>query len=244
VKNMKQYIYGKNTILEALRGEKNVYTVYIQNNLKDNKIIELCKRKKVHFELVDKSEFIKKLGNVKHQGVMAEVKEYRYYSIDEILNSIPEGKTPLLLMLDGLEDPHNLGAILRTCDALGVDGVIIGKNRSVGLNGTVAKVSTGAIDYVKVAQVTNLTRTLEDLKKRSFWIVGCDLDQSQDYRQVDYNLPLVIVIGSEGFGISRLVKKSCDFNVVLPMVGHVTSLNASVATAVILYQVYNSRNPL
>ncbi|GFI41323.1 23S rRNA (guanosine(2251)-2'-O)-methyltransferase RlmB [Thomasclavelia cocleata] len=241
---MKQYIYGKNTILEALRGEKSVYTVYIQNNLKDNKIIELCKRKKVRFELVDKSEFIKKLGNVKHQGIMAEVKEYRYYSIDEILNSIPEGKTPLLLMLDGLEDPHNLGAILRTCDALGVDGVIIGKNRSVGLNGTVAKVSTGAIDYVKVAQVTNLTRTLEDLKKRSFWIVGCDLDQSQDYRQVDYNLPLVIVIGSEGFGISRLVKKSCDFNVVLPMVGHVTSLNASVATAVILYQVYNSRNPL
>ena len=221
-----------------------MYTVYIQNNLKDNKIIELCKRKKVRFELVDKSEFIKKLGNVKHQGIMAEVKEYRYYSIDEILNSIPEGKTPLLLMLDGLEDPHNLGAILRTCDALGVDGVIIGKNRSVGLNGTVAKVSTGAIDYVKVAQVTNLTRTLEDLKKRSFWIVGCDLDQSQDYRQVDYNLPLVIVIGSEGFGISRLVKKSCDFNVVLPMVGHVTSLNASVATAVILYQVYNSRNPL
>lgn len=184
-----------------------MYTVYIQNNLKDNKIIELCKRKKVRFELVDKSEFIKKLGNVKHQGVMAEVKEYRYYSIDEILNSIPEGKTPLLLMLDGLEDPHNLGAILRTCDALGVDGVIIGKNRSVGLNGTVAKVSTGAIDYVKVAQVTNLTRTLEDLKKRSFWIVGCDLDQSQDYRQVDYNLPLVIVIGSEGFGISRLVKR-------------------------------------
>ena len=241
---MKQYIYGKNTILEALRGEKSVYTVYIQNNLKDNKIIELCKRKKVRFELVGKSEFIKKLGNVKHQGIMAEVKEYRYYSIDEILNSIPEGKTPLLLMLDGLEDPHNLGAILRTCDALGVDGVIIGKNRSVGLNGTVAKVSTGAIDYVKVAQVTNLTRTLEDLKKRSFWIVGCDLDQSQDYRQVDYNLPLVIVIGSEGFGISRLVKKSCDFNVVLPMVGHVTSLNASVATAVILYQVYNSRNPL
>ena len=166
------------------------------------------------------------------------------YSIDEIINTIPDGKQPLLLMLDGLEDPHNLGAILRTCDAIGVDGVIIGKNRSVGLNGTVAKVSTGAIDHVKVAQVTNLTRTLEDLKKRSFWVVGCDLDKSQDYRQVDYNMPLVIVIGSEGFGISRLVKKSCDINVVLPMVGHVNSLNASVATAVILYQVYNSRNPL
>lgn len=241
---MKQYIYGKNTILEALKGEKSVYTVYIQNNVKDNKIIELCKKRKIRFELVNKSEFIKKLGNVAHQGVMAEVEEYRYYSIDEILDSIPEGKQPLLLMLDGLEDPHNLGAILRTCDALGVDGVIIGKNRSVGLNGTVAKVSTGAIDYVKVAQVTNLTRTLDDLKKRSFWVVGCDLDQAQDYRQVDYDMPLVIVIGSEGFGISRLVKKNCDFNVVLPMVGHVTSLNASVAAAVILYQVYNSRNPL
>ena len=241
---MKQYIYGKNTIVEALKGEKSVYAVYVQNNMKDNKIIELCKRKKVQLKVVDKSEFIKKLGNVTHQGIMAEVEEYRYYSVDEILNSVPQGKQPLLLMLDGLEDPHNLGAILRTCDAVGVDGVIIGKNRSVGLNGTVAKVSTGAIDHIKVAQVTNLTRTLEDLKKRSFWVVGCDLDQSQDYRQVDYNIPLVIVIGSEGFGISRLVKKSCDFNVVLPMVGHVTSLNASVATAVILYQVYNCRNPL
>ena len=241
---MKQYIYGKNTIIAALKGEKSVYTVYIQNNLKDSKIIELCKKRKVHLKMVDKSEFIKKLGNVTHQGVMAEVEEYRYFSINEILDAIPEGKQPLLVMLDGLEDPHNLGAILRTCDAIGVDGVIIGKNRSVGLNATVAKVSTGAIDHVKVAQVTNLSRTLEDLKKNSFWVVGCDLDQSQDYRQIDYNIPLVVVIGSEGFGISRLVKKNCDFNVVLPMVGHVTSLNASVATAVILYQIYNSRNPL
>ena len=214
---MKQYIYGKNTILEALKGEKSIYTVYIQDSIKDNRIIELCKKKKIRIKIIDKSEFIKKLGNVRHQGVMAEIDEYRYYSIDEILASIPSGKMPLLLMLDGLEDPHNLGAILRTCDAIGVDGVIIGKNR---------------------------TRTLEDLKKRSFWVVGCDLDNAQDYRQVDYNMPLVIVIGSEGFGISRLVKKTCDFNVVLPMLGHVTSLNASVATAVILYQVYNSRNPL
>ena len=147
-------------------------------------------------------------------------------------------------MLDGLEDPHNLGAILRTCDAVGVDGVIIGKNRSVSLNATVAKVSTGAIHHVKVAQVTNLTRTLEELKKKSFWVVGCELENSQDYRAVDYNMPTVLVIGSEGFGISRLVKKSCDIHVVLPMVGHVNSLNASVATAVLLYQVYNSRHPL
>ena len=112
------------------------------------------------------------------------------------------------------------------------------------MNGTVAKVSTGAIHHVKVAQVTNLTRTLEDLKKKAFWVVGCELENSQDYRNVDYNMPTVLVIGSEGFGMSRLVKKSCDINVVLPMVGHVNSLNASVAASVLLYQVYNSRHPL
>ena len=122
--------------------------------------------------------------------------------------------------------------------------MIIGKKRSVSLNATVAKVSTGAIDHVKVAQVTNLTRTLDALKKQGFWAVACENENSQDYRQVDYNMPLVLVIGSEGFGISRLLKSHCDLNVVLPMVGHVTSLNASVATAVLLYQVYNSRHPL
>ncbi|RHS93975.1 23S rRNA (guanosine(2251)-2'-O)-methyltransferase RlmB [Erysipelatoclostridium sp. AM42-17] len=240
---MKQYIYGKNTVMEALKGS-NVYTVYMQNNNKDKKVIDFCRKRKIPLEFVDKTYFDKHIGKVVHQGIMASVESYRYYTIDEILDAIPEGKMPLLLMLDGLEDPHNLGAILRTCDAVGVDGVIIGKNRSVSLNGTVAKVSTGAIDHVKVAQVTNLTRTLEDLKTKSFWVVGCDLHNSQDYRQIDYNMPTVIVIGSEGAGISRLVKKSCDMDVILPMVGHVTSLNASVATAVILYQVYNSRNPL
>ena len=116
--------------------------------------------------------------------------------------------------------------------------------RSVLLNATVAKVSTGAIDHVPVAQVTNLSRTLDSLKKEGFWVVGCELDNSTDYRAVDYNMPLVLVIGSEGFGISRLVKEHCDMNVILPMVGHVNSLNASVATAVLLYQVYNSRHPL
>ena len=163
-KNMKQYIYGKNPIMEALKGA-SVYKIYMLNGHKDQKIFDLCKRNQIPLEFVDKKEFDKKVGKVVHQGVMAYIENYRYYSIDEILNSIQPEKQPLLLMLDGLEDPHNLGAILRTCDAIGVDGVIIGKNRSVGLNATVAKVSTGAIHHVKVAQVTNLTRTLEDLKK-------------------------------------------------------------------------------
>lgn len=242
---MKQYIYGKNTILEALKGDKNIFTVYLLKNTKDPKIAEICRKKRITIEYVDKQFFTTAVGNVVHQGVMASMQEYQYYDIESILRSIPDRKQPLLVMLDGLEDPHNLGAILRTCDAIGVDGIIIGKNRSVSLNATVAKVSTGAIDHIKVAKVTNLTRTIEELKKQSFWIVGCDLTKtSQDYRSVDYNMPLVIVIGSEGFGISRLVRQSCDMHVILPMVGHVTSLNASVATAVLLYQVYNSRHPL
>lgn len=240
---MRQYIYGKNTVLEALKGDK-VYIVYIQNNIHDQQLLKLCKKKNVSVSIVDKKFFKQKVGNVVHQGIMAEIEAYRYYTIEEILASIPNDKQPLLLMLDGLEDPHNLGAILRTSDAIGVDGIIIGKNRSVGLNSTVAKVSTGAIDHIKVAQVTNLTRTLDLLKEKSFWVVGCDMHQAQDYRNVDYNMPLVIVIGSEGYGISRLVKKNCDINVFLPMVGHVNSLNASVATAVMLYQVYHSRHPL
>lgn len=241
---MRQYIYGKNTVVEALKGDKTIHQVYIQDGSKDQTIWNLCRKRNVPVSFVEKKMFQKELGNVVHQGVMAEIEQYRYYELEEILDSIPKGKQPLLLMLDGLEDPHNLGAILRTSDAVGVDGIIIGKNRSVGLNGTVAKVSTGAIDHVKVTRVTNLTRTLEQLKEKSFWVVGCDLENAKDYREVDYNMPLVIVIGSEGFGISRLVKKSCDLHVVLPMVGHVNSLNASTATAVMLYQVYQSRHPL
>lgn len=242
---MREYIYGKNTVIESLKGDKPVYAVYLMKNAKDERILSLAKERHVKVNMVSHKDALNNLvGSVRHQGVVAQVDGYDYVSLDEMIHAIPQDKQPLLLMLDGLEDPHNLGAILRTCDALGVDGVIIGKNRSVGLTPTVAKVSTGAIDYVKVAQVTNLSRTLDDLKKRGFWVVGCDLNESQDYRALDYNMPLVIVIGSEGFGISRLVKKQCDMNVVLPMQGHVTSLNASVATAVILYQVYNSRYPL
>lgn len=242
---MRQYIYGKNTVLQSLKGDKPVYGIYLMKNVKDEKLISLAKAKNVKVNMVaHKGVLNQMVGNVVHQGFVAEVEGYDYYAVDDILAAIPNGKQPLLLMLDGLEDPHNLGAILRTCDAIEVDGVIIGKNRSVGLTPTVAKVSTGAIDFVKVAQVTNLSRTLQDLKTKGFWVVGCDLNESQDYRAIDYNMPLVIVIGSEGFGISRLVKSHCDMNVVLPMTGHVTSLNASVATALILYQVYNSRHPL
>lgn len=240
---MRQYIYGKNTVTEAINN-KGVYEVIFLKNKKEPKIEKMCEKKRIKVSYASVEKFDQLVGKVNHQGVIAIKESYRYYTVNEIIKNIPVTKQPLLLMLDGLEDPHNLGAILRTCDAIGVDGVIIGKNRSVSLNGTVAKVSTGAIDHVKVAQVTNLSRTLDDLKKQGYWIVGCDNDQSQDYRSVDYNMPVCLVIGSEGAGISRLVKEKCDFKVVLPMVGHVTSLNASVACAVLLYQVFNSRFPI
>jgi 23S rRNA (guanosine2251-2'-O)-methyltransferase len=241
---VKEWIYGKNTVRELLTGPRPVYEVMILNQSKNDDIVKLCRKNNIKMRMTDKNGFIKLVGNVNHQGVMALIDGYDYTPLEDIVRNIPEGKQPLLLMLDGMEDPHNLGAIIRTCDAIGVDGVIIGKKRSVGLNATVAKVSTGAIDHVPVVQVTNLSRTLDSLKKEGFWVVGCELDNSTDYRAVDYNMPLVLVIGSEGFGISRLVKEHCDMNVILPMVGHVNSLNASVATAVLLYQVYNSRHPL
>ncbi len=240
---MRQYIYGKNTVTESLNG-KRVQEVIVVDQFHDYAFLKMCKQLNVKVSYVSRHELEQLVGKVHHQGVVGVVESYRYYTLDEILLSIDPNKQPLLVMLDGLKDPHNLGAILRTCDAIGVDGVIILKNRSVSLNGTVAKVSTGAIDHVKVMQATNLSRTIDELKKRGYWIVGCENSQSDDYRKIDYNMPVCIVIGSEGTGISRLVKEKCDFNVVLPMVGHVTSLNASVAAAIILYQVHNSRFPI
>ncbi len=239
---MEQYIYGRNTVIEALKGDKAIHRICLLQ--KDPAIIDIARKKRIPVELADKHHFYQMVGKVVHQGVVACIEEYRYFSIDEVLSSIKPTKQPLLVMLDGLEDPHNLGAILRTCDAIGVDGVIIGKNRSVSLNATVAKVSTGAIDHVPVVQVTNLSRTINELKDKGYWIVGCDLDKdSVDYRSVNYDMPTVLVMGSEGFGISRLVKKQCDYHVILPMTGHVTSLNVSVATAILLYQVHQSRHP-
>ena len=241
-------VEGRNAVLELLNSDRDINKIFVQAGEKHgsiNKIIAIAKENRVVVTEVEKSklDFMSKTNN--HQGVIAVVPPFNYCEVEDILDLAKQrNEDAFVLILDGIEDPHNLGAILRTCDAVGVDGVIIAKNRSVGLNATVAKVSTGAIHHVKVAQVTNLTRTLEELKKKSFWVVGCELENSQDYRSVDYNMPTVLVIGSEGAGISRLVKKSCDINVVLPMCGHVNSLNASVAAAVLLYQVYNSRHPL
>lgn len=241
---MKTWIYGKNAIYEAVKNNEQLEQVVLLKETRDEKLANLCKKNKITLTYEAKAFFEKHSPAKNHQGYLALKESYQYVSLEEMLRRIPHGKQPLLVMLDGLEDPHNLGAILRSCDAIGVDGVIIGKNRSVQLNATVARVSTGAIEYVPVCQVTNLSRCLEELKKEGFWIVGTDMEDASDYRAVDYNMPVCVVVGSEGFGISRLVLQKCDYKVSIPMVGHVNSLNASVACALLLYQVFNSRHPL
>ena len=177
-----------------------------------------------------------KLANGNHQGIMISIPDYEYVSLDELL----EKENPLLVILDHLEDPHNLGAIVRTCEAAGVDGIIIPKNRSVEVTSTVMRTSVGALDYVKIARVTNLTETMNYLKKQGFWIVGTDMD-GEDYQEIDYRGKTVLVIGNEGSGMSRLVKENCDFIASIPMNGHVNSLNASVAAGIVIYEAISKR---
>ncbi len=238
---MKQYVYGRNVAQERLKKAQSIEHVYI---LKHDALIQELNKKKVPYTIKTRQELDVLVGHNKHQGVVLEIISYEFMPIETMLKQKPKGTYPLLVVLDGLEDPHNLGAILRTCDVLDVDGVIIGKNRSVGLTPTVAKVSAGAIEHVPVAQVTNLSRTLKDLQKEGYWVVGTCFEKAQDYRTVDYNFPCVVVIGNEGSGISRLVLEQCDYRIKIPMKGHVQSLNASIATAVVLYQIEQSRYPL
>ena len=235
------YVYGKNVVKGLLNDHKKIYEIVMSEGLKDQELMNLIKKQKILVKKMPRKKMDEKFhGN--HQGIAACIDDYRTYELDEILVAIPSGKTPFLVMLDNLEDPHNLGAILRTCDAVGVDGVILAKNRSVSLTPTVAKVSTGAIDTVKVAIVNNLSNTIQVLKEKGFWAVGADLEKSVDYREAKFDVPLVLVIGSEGFGIRPLVRKNCDYCVRLPMVGTVTSLNASVACGILLYEVLNQRS--
>lgn len=238
---MGQYVYGKNVVKQLLKDNKKIYDVVLLENFKDKELEKKIRDKHIKISYMNRKKMDASFsGN--HQGIAAMIDDYKTYTIDEVLAAIPQGKLPLLVMLDGIEDPHNLGAILRTCDCIGADGVIIGKHRNVGLNATVAKVSTGAIDTVKVAQVTNLSKTLQYLKEKGYWVAGADIENAISYRDGNYDVPLVLVIGSEGFGISSLVKKNCDYLIKLPMVGSVTSLNASVACGILLYEIYAKRN--
>ncbi|MBR0137253.1 MAG: 23S rRNA (guanosine(2251)-2'-O)-methyltransferase RlmB [Erysipelotrichaceae bacterium] len=240
---MVDYIYGKNVVLNSLKRNKEITNLYLLTGRRDNEIENLAKKKEISIEYLSRQQ-MDKLVNGNHQGYIAEIEKYEYHDINDIVDSIPEGKIPLLVALDGIQDPHNLGAVLRTMACVGGDGVIIEKNRSVQLNGTVAKVSVGAIDIVKVAQVANLPTTLRNLKEKGFWVIGTDVNNASDYRSLDYKMPTVLVIGSEGKGMHRLVRETCDFNVTLPMESDIGSLNASVAAGILLYEIYSQRFPL
>lgn len=238
---MAQYIYGKNVVLSRLEKDKDIEKIYLQEGFKDKKILEKIN---CPVEYVKASRLEKMCNCAYHQGIVAHVKLIPYVPFEKIVEDCKKERFPLIVVLDGVEDPHNLGAILRTCDAVGANAVLVPKHGSAPLTGTVAKVSTGAIDHVPVGQVTNLTNTLKKLKELGYWVVGAEAHESQDYREVDYKCPIALVMGSEGKGISRLVLEQCDFRVKLPMVGHVNSLNVSNATAILLYQIYNDRNPI
>lgn len=232
-------IYGKNAVLEALRNKKTISKILVTKNNLDL-INKYNSSNKIEIKIVTLNELNKEFEGV-HQGIVAYVDEYQYVELHKLIEKNQDKENVAIAMLDGLEDPHNLGAILRTADATGINGVIIPKNRSVSLNSTVAKVSTGAIEHVDVSQVTNLVNTIKEIKEHGYWVIGLEMDGSVDYREQDYSGKIVIVVGSEGRGISRLVKENCDFLVHIPMVGHVTSLNASVSASILFYEVLRNR---
>lgn len=239
------FIYGKNLLRESILNNKSLKCIYI--NSKYHELYNLAKSKNINIKVVD-DEYLKNIikdnaiQSSKIQGIVGIIEDYKYSSLEDIVSNAYK-EYPLIVMLDSLEDPHNLGAILRTCDAAKVDGVIIGKNRSVRLNDTVARVSTGAIEYVKVCEVTNLTETIKKLKKLGYWIVGAEYTESSvDFRSIKYDMPTCLVIGSEGKGISSLVTKNCDFLVKIPMFGHVNSLNASVSGSILIYEILKYHN--
>ncbi|MBU5594695.1 23S rRNA (guanosine(2251)-2'-O)-methyltransferase RlmB [Amphibacillus sp. MSJ-3] len=242
-----EWLIGKNPIIEAFRSGRSINKLFIAEHLNakaTEDIQRLAKQQGVIVKKVPKKK-LDQLVNGKHQGMIAAVAAYDYATIDDLFARAEEkGEEPFFILLDEIEDPHNLGSILRTADATGVHGVIIPKHRAVGLTNVVAKTSAGAIEYVPVARVTNMAKTIEELKARHVWVVGTEMNASQDYRKLEGDLALALVIGNEGKGISRLVREKCDWTIKLAMGGQVSSLNASVAASVLMYEVYRKRHPL
>lgn len=229
-------VYGRNVALEMLKNPKKVQKVLLQDGFDDKKILSLLESSKIPVFIKSKKE-IDCLAEGVHQGIILYVRDYQYYPLMSIVNE----DASFLVILDHLEDPHNFGAIIRTCEAAGVDGIIIPKDRQVGVTATVMKTSVGTLDSMKISQVANLSSTIDYLKKQNFWVVGTSLEDSADYRTIDYSGKIVLVIGNEGSGISNLVRKKCDFIAKIPMYGRTNSLNASVASGIMIYEVIRNR---
>lgn len=239
-------VEGRNSVLELLESGRDINKIFIEKGDRVGSIKEIiakAKERKIIITELDKVKFNNMAQTNNPQGVIAVVPPFDYCDIYDIIDSAKEkDEQPFILILDGIEDPHNLGSIIRTAETAGVHGVIIPKRRAVAVNATVNKVSAGAVEHMKIARVNNINETINTLKKEGIWICGTDINTEKYYYNQDLTGPLAIVIGSEGFGISKLVKENCDFLVKIPMKGKVTSLNASVSTGIVVYEAVKQRN--
>ena len=236
---------GRNAVLEVLKSGRDIEKIIVQKGNVEGtirRIVGIAKEKGVVVQEVVKQKLDEMSQTKNHQGVIAIVSEHEYADVEDIINSAEsKGEKPLIIILDNITDPHNLGAIIRTAECAGAHGVIIPKRRSVGLTAVVGKTSAGAIEYMPVARVTNIARTIDDLKSRGIWVAFADMG-GDDYFDASLDGALALVIGSEGEGVSRLVKEKCDFTVSIPMYGKISSLNASVAAALLMYEAVRQRN--
>lgn len=232
------YVYGKNVAKELIKNQRKIKKAYLYKGMVDSALESELLSLGVNINYLDKNG-LNKIATGNHQGIVLEISNFKYLSETEMFNNLP--LKPFIIILDHVEDPHNFGAIIRTSEAAGVDYIIIPKDRSVKVNSTVMKTSVGALDNVKIVEVTNLNNTIKKLKKKNVWIVGTDMENSVAYDSIDYKVPIALVIGSEGFGMSNLVKKNCDFIARIPMYGKINSLNASVAAGIMIYEVVRQR---
>ena len=239
-----QVIEGRNAVLEAFRSGKSIDKLYVLDGCQDGPVRSIIREAKKHdtiLQFVTKERLAQLSETGKHQGVIAMAAAYEYATVDDMLElAKSKGEDPFLILLDNIEDPHNLGAIIRTANLAGAHGVIIPKRRAVGLTATVARTSAGALNYTPVAKVTNLVKTMEELKEKGLWFVCADMDGDVMYK-VNMKGPIGLVIGNEGEGVGRLVKETCDMTASIPMKGDIDSLNASVAAGVLAYEIVRQR---
>ncbi len=229
-------IYGKNVIKEAVFANRPIYKVMVDDKISDSHFLSFLKDKGIEYHRVTKGDLNNLTQNAVHQGVVADVKDYETYELEEVLDT---SKLQRFIILDGIEDPHNLGAIMRTAEAVQFDGIILSKRGQVPLNATVAKVSSGAIEHIPVILVSNINQAILKLKENNIWVIGTDGASEKTYRDMPLNLSLAIVLGNEGEGIRPLVKQNCDLLVKIPMYGKINSLNVSVAAALMMYATLN-----
>ena len=238
-------VEGRNAVRELLNSGRDINKIFIQKGERHGSILEIiakAKERKLLIQEVDKNKLDQMAQSDNHQGVIAIVPPYDYCDVDDILDyAKSKNENPFILILDGIEDPHNMGSIIRTAECCGVHGIIIPKRRSCSVNSTVNKTSAGAVEYMKIARVTNLNDTIKYLKENDVWIYGTDMNGSKYYTDEKYNSGVGIVIGSEGYGMSDLVKKNCDFLIKIAMKGKINSLNASVSAGIVMYEVMNQR---